>query len=475
MTWAEKLINAYMATRDRLIKEIKHRQFWGRNADQERALLDAIDREIGKLNKTVKEWAQVAVQESFIGGAMDAYRAISPTATMPAYSAFTGLHARAVEMLVHNTQGYLLITNNLIARQAADTVREIGVFMTTRKFGENLTWNQMDKEMQKVLLDEKFFTVPWRNGQGSMRVDSYAELVARTTTAEATNTGAINQMQEMDQHLVKMTAHNTTCKVCAPRQGRVYRLTDFPPGDERNQFPHIREGMPRWPTYKTVHPNCAHRLLPYVWSQKTDQEKQAALRDAGKPFDKDPRGEVEIARYNAAQKKLAERLRDRKQYERYKAKLGDDAPKTFSAFRAMKKSGNENWQALEEKYRNWLYKQDYNDIIDMRGKLSDQAARRWYKAHDEAIAGLVDQSKPLEAQARQAHALRNKYRTQARVLMADREKAAGFDITDPNMSFAEIMEHKRLKYGYTGDDAYRDIIRSAGTTRKSADKEAGLE
>lgn len=355
MTYAEKLINAYMSSRERLIKEIKRRVFWGRSADQERVLLDAIDAEIGRLNKTVKEWTQAAVQESFVGGAIDAYKIISPAAAMPAYSAFTGMHARSIEMLVHNTQGYLFITNNLIARQAADTVREIGLFMTTRKFGENLTWNQMRKDMEKVLIDEKFFTVPWRNSRGSMRVDSYAELVARTTTAEATNTGTINQMTEMGEYLVKMSAHSTTCRVCAPRQGRVYRLQDFPAGDDRQAFPHISQGMPRWPTYKTVHPNCAHRLLPYVWGQKTDQEKQAALQGAGKPFDTDPRGEAEINRYNAAQKKLAERLRHRKEWEKVKAVLPNDSP-TFSGYRAMKKAESERYQQLQADYRKALAK-----------------------------------------------------------------------------------------------------------------------
>lgn len=93
----------------------------------------------------------------------------------------------------------------------------------------------------------------------------------------------VKGMREMVEGLVKIGKHNITCKVCAPRQGRVYRIIDFPAGDGCNAFPHISQGMPRCPTYKTIHVSCKRRLLPYVWSQKSDKEKQAALRDAGKP------------------------------------------------------------------------------------------------------------------------------------------------------------------------------------------------
>lgn len=360
MTWSEKLVKVYMDSRERVLKEIHRKMTWGYSTVQEKALLDAIDKELGVLNKETHAWAQAAVQESFLDGAMSTFKAVSPTLPLPAYSAFTGLHKQALGMLIHNSQSFLAITNNLIARQAQDKVREIGVAMTTRKFGENLTWKEMQKAMETELTADGFYTVPWRNGKGQMRVDSYAELVARTTTAEATNTGALNQAEEMDQYLVKLTSHNTTCKVCAPRQGRVYRTRDFPEGDERNAFPHISQGLPRWPTYKTVHPNCAHRAVVYVWGQKTDAEKRAAIAKAGEPFGVDPRSEAEIDRYNKAQKIRADRLRDRKQWEKYKARLGDNAPKSFSGFRAMKRADGENWGKLQAKYKAMGY---YNRAV----------------------------------------------------------------------------------------------------------------
>ena len=260
MTQIERLVKIYVDSRGRLLHEINKRLLWGRNIKHQEELLALIDRELRRLNLESYTWAQEAVDAAYMRGARIAYQAAySADHSIRAFSSFGGLHKRAMELLAHNAQNFLQVTNNLIARQAKDKVREIGVKMTSRKFAEGLTKNETRKGLMDMLQQESFYSVPWRNGKGSMRVDSYADLVARTTTAEATNTGTINQMDELGQYTVKMTEHITTCKVCASRQGRVYRTADasvFPEGDPRRQLPHISQGMPRWPTYKTVHPNC---------------------------------------------------------------------------------------------------------------------------------------------------------------------------------------------------------------------------
>lgn len=367
MTYVERLVAIYTRSRERLIDEISKRKLWGRSTWQQEEMLKLIEIEIVRLNKEAFAWADDVIEKTYLRGARYAWRAAyAADRNIKSFASFGGLHKRAIGILAHNTQDYLQITNSLIGRQAKDTVRKVGVEVTARKFAESLTVRETAKLMEQRLAEEGFYTVPWRSGKGHMRLDSYAELVARTTTAEATNTGTLNQMKEMGHVLVKMTSHNTTCKVCASRQGRVYRtveLNELPEGDPRREFPHIREGFPRWPTYKTVHPNCVHRIHGYIWSQKSNKEQEAALKDAKKPFNHDPRGEAERKRYEDAQRKNRERLRDRKQWERYKAVLGDDAPKTLSGFRAMKRANSEKWQELTSDYREVLKILRKEDIL----------------------------------------------------------------------------------------------------------------
>jgi hypothetical protein len=169
-------------------------------------------------------------------------------------------------------------------------------------------------------------------------------MVARTTTRETTNTATMNAAHELGAHLFQMTEHFPTCKICAPRQGRIYRDADFPDGDERNRFPQIAMAFPGWPRYRTVHPNCRHVLVAVGWGNLTREEQEAYLAGAGKPFNLDPRSEREIAAYNKGQALRREMREDRKQYGRMKERLGDDAPKSFSAFRRMKKAGGDRWE-----------------------------------------------------------------------------------------------------------------------------------
>lgn len=122
-----------------------------------------------------------------------------------------------------------------------------------------------------------------------------------------------------------------------------------------------------------------------------------------------------------------------------------------------------------------LTHRDYNDIIHMKGKMSDRDARLWYVAHDKNIPDLIDRTKPIEDQARQACDLRNQYRYQARELMADQEKRKKLDVTDPIKSFDELMQHKMEDKGLSYEKALEDIVKTATKTRKSVNDELGVE
>ncbi len=122
-----------------------------------------------------------------------------------------------------------------------------------------------------------------------------------------------------------------------------------------------------------------------------------------------------------------------------------------------------------------LTNKDYRDIIYMRGKMSNVAVRKWYLAHDKMIPNLVDSALSLEEQARQACELRNKFRTQARELMADQEARRKLDIEDPNLTFEQLIERKMNKKNMSREEAIADILKTATKTRASVNKELGLE
>ena len=106
--------------------------------------------------------------------------------------------------------------------------------------------------------------------------------------------------------------------------------------------------------------------------------------------------------------------------------------------------------------------------------LSDLDARKWYLSQEAKIPDLIDYGQPLKQQAYQAFFLRNKFRTTARELMANRELAESLYITDPNLTW-EVIIQKQANKGLTGDDIYKSIIQSSQRSRTSVNKSLGLE
>lgn len=106
--------------------------------------------------------------------------------------------------------------------------------------------------------------------------------------------------------------------------------------------------------------------------------------------------------------------------------------------------------------------------------LSNVEARKWYLEQEKKIPDMIDKNSSLEEQAKQAFNLRNKFRTEARELMADRTTAEQLYRADPNRTWEQIVQRQKDK-GLVGDDVYREIIESSQRSRKSVNKSLGLE
>ena len=166
--------------------------------------------------------------------------------------------------------------------------------------------------------------------------------------------------------------------------------------------------------------------------------------------------------------------RDSREFRKYKNILGDDAG-SLAQFRQMKYNEPEKWEQLKNKKDETLKQMSNSMMTNLKGALSDREVRIWYKAQDERIPEKIDKKLPIEQQARRAFELRNEYRTQARELMRNQKARAELDREHPNPTFEQILEHKKRKYGLSDEEAYKDIIRSSGTTNKKYDKIAGVE
>lgn len=390
---------------------------------------------------------------------------------------FSHIHSDAVselanEMRYHVNQG-ISIAGRRVMRYldtAKDNaLRQAGLRSAALKAAAGQTVADMQKDLMQRLANDGFLTVQYGTGKRAyqVRLDSYAAMVARSTTREAGNLARENQLTENGYDLMMMTEHYPTCEACAVLQGRVYSISGR---DKR--FPPLSRAFPSG--YRNVHPNCRHVMTYWIEEMQSPEEIRAALARSNAPFT-DNRSDEEIALYSKQQADSRRMRADRSQFERYRQRLGEDAPKSFHTFRRIKNADGQKWKEMQEKYRNYLYSQDFDDIIDMKGKMSDYNVRKWYLAHDKKIPDLIDKSLPIEEQAKQACALRNKFRTQARDLMADQKLRKELDISDPNKSFEELLTDKMQRKNLSRDEAIADILKTAVKTRKSVNQKLGLE
>ena len=116
----------------------------------------------------------------------------------------------------------------------------------------------------------------------------------------------------------------------------------------------------------------------------------------------------------------------------------------------------------------YVHNNEIEHVLE-KHSLSNEEVRQWYKDRLAEIDKSLDKNAPLEQQARQAHAMRNEYRTRARELMKDRAEAARLDREHPHLTWEEAVRKYESK-GYTGDEVYKQIIGSSQRSNSEVDK-----
>ena len=278
---------------------------------------------------------------------------------------FAQIHSDAVselaaEMQHHITEGISSAGRRVmryadIARDNA--LRQNGLRASAVKIASAQTVRDMQKDLIRRLSEDGFLTVQYGSGKYAYQVglDSYAAMVARSTTREAGNLAREKQLLANGYDLVVITEHKPCCELCARVQGRVFSIS----GKDK-RFPPLSAAFTSG--YRNVHPNCRCVAVPWIEEMQSPEELRAAIAKGSQPL-KDERSAKEKALYTKEQAERRQLRADRLQFERYKARLGDDAPQTFSAFRRIKNEDGDRWEGLQKEYRQ-RFESVHNPSID---------------------------------------------------------------------------------------------------------------
>jgi len=350
------LIATYKRSQDQLIKAILSSKSVAFNT----AMLQTVNAELAKLQGHTVKWVEKNIPAAYVSGmeAVNAsYTAQLTAAGKPVFkkypTQFSVLNRKAINVLVENTKADFTNALGFVGRKVKDDIRKASLEAIADKVSTGTTVEKTRKILAQKFADQGLSAIKYqRKGKNVyMNLESYAGTVARSTTAEATNTGTKNQVQELGEDLVQMTQHSSSCPVCSVLEGRVYSISG-----KNKSYPPLSKAYTDG--YANIHPNCGHRLVPYIAELKTPEELEADMVFSKRSFDptrwkkaEKQKLEANLKAYKAGQDKKRKLYTSKQQWEQYKAVLGSDAPKSLSAFNNMKKANSPKWQTISKDFR----------------------------------------------------------------------------------------------------------------------------
>lgn len=349
-----ELRKIYANSRERLLKIITATKTGAGTKTYYNTILQNLNATMARLTAEADGYIDTAIPREYRKSLDETYAYFTRNnLLMKPPQAFARLHSDAIrelslELRYHIRSGHAQVGRQILRyldSSRDEALRRAGLMSAAEKAAGGSTIVDMKKIMVEKLQREGFMTVQYGYGSKAYQVplDSYAMLCARSTTREAGNIAREHQLAENGYDLLKMTKHYPTCELCATLQDRVYSIS----GKDK-RFPPLSRAYESG--YHNVHPNCRHVMTPWIEGLEDGETVRREIERSGAPFE-DPRGKEEIDLYNRQQAENRRTRQDLYQYERYKARLGEDAPKSFHAFRKLKKAGGEKWDKYQLDYK----------------------------------------------------------------------------------------------------------------------------
>jgi hypothetical protein len=275
-TQIEQLEKIYIVAQKRLVAQLKLADLTDFQRFRAEGLLREVETIIASLDRSAYKWAKDSMPASYDRGIDLAAERLKAMKITRFVSYDAQIHTSSIGILVDDVAKELLIANdsmrkffNRFIRMTQQTVLQDA--QISRMIAEGLVEGQprrtisdaMLKEFRKQMGDEQFIVINGRN----YRPDSYAKLVARTRTREATTEGTINTSLRYNVDLVQIDVHSHACEFCQQHSGRVFSISgtddDFPSLSEIGQPPY--------------HPNCKCVLFPVTREALIDRGNLDAI------------------------------------------------------------------------------------------------------------------------------------------------------------------------------------------------------
>lgn len=367
----QRLIQMYLQAETDIINEIGRMRSMGLVDYHAQAALDRVQAILRKLETEDWEYVPRMIERNFYVSHPEARKPLEAPETPEKHergyanaAALTGEQTDIVNRLVMNLMGelaeahatvYGTLSSALIGRTEPDVFRRVGLEQTGLAQAMGRGPFRAVPDFVAALRREGVTAFVDKAGR-KWRLSAYAGMALRTTSRQAEVLSVLTQDPAWD--LFKISRHGTTCKLCAPYEGRVYsksgRDLDFPPlsaafGKMDPSGPDTLDN-----SWLNLHPNCLHQLMRWTPMGRSEEELKK-IKDFSSlkknPPSVDPRTQKQIEAYRKKELARARWLAAYRQFERYQMAIPGKVPKTFQVFMKHKAAGDEKYKAWETAYR----------------------------------------------------------------------------------------------------------------------------
>lgn len=149
-----------------------------------------------------------------------------------ALGSFGKINKDAIALLAENTYGRLQDATTIIGRSVDDELRKMGLAAIRGSVGGYKSVQTVKRELRDQIKDKMGGFVTYKNGR-KVEAKTYAEVVARTSTAECHRTATQNRILEtFDGDLVEIVGplDDKTRPACEEAVGHLYSIEGRTPG-----------------------------------------------------------------------------------------------------------------------------------------------------------------------------------------------------------------------------------------------------
>lgn len=183
---------------------------------------------------------------------------------VPQEKNFFGVNEKKLEALISTVNNDLNKAQYSVLRKMDDVYRET-IFKSHMYLQNGVkTLNQAIDMATKDFLDKGINSIEYKNG-AKVNIASYAEMCLRTASHRATLLGEGKKRDEYGIHLVVVSAHGNTCRMCEPWQGQILidDIFSHPSKEYIEQYKSKYKLLSEAIEKQLLHPNCRHSLITY--------------------------------------------------------------------------------------------------------------------------------------------------------------------------------------------------------------------